>query len=99
VILRGYWVHADSDDFSGSANGFEPEIQVRFMASERAEIDLGVAYYDMEEHGNDFNSTDVSVSLVYDVMPWLAVRVGGVIFDDESAFFAGIRSYFGGNLF
>lgn len=99
VVLRGYWVDADSDDVSGTADGFEPELQVRYMVSEKAELDLGLAYYDMDHDGDDFDSTEVRIALIYDVLPWLGVRVGGVIFDDEAAFQAGIRGTFGGNLF
>lgn len=100
LVLRGYWVDADSDDVAGSPDGFEPELQVRYMLSERTEADLGLAYYDMDDDSDDFNSTEVRLGLIYNVTPWLALRVAGVIFDDESAFQAGIRGYFGGvNLF
>lgn len=33
------------------------------------------------------------------VLPWLAIRVGVSVFDDDSSFNAGVRAYFGGNLF
>lgn len=99
IVLRGYWVHADSDNFSGSADGFEPELQLRFAASDRAEINVGLAYYDMEKDSADFDSTETRIALIYNVKPWLGLRIGGVIFDDEAAFQAGVRGYFGGNLF
>jgi hypothetical protein len=99
LVLRGYWVEVDTDDF-GDADGFEPELLVRHMISDRAEINVGAAYYDMEDDANnDFDNTEVRIALVYDILPWLAVRAGGSVFDDDKAFNAGVRAYFGSSLF
>lgn len=100
IVLRGYWVNIDSDDVSGDADGFEPELGVRFAASDRAEIDVAMAYFDLEDDANeDVTNTEIRAHLNYSFLPWLALRVGGSVFDDDSSLEAGIRGYFGGNLF
>ena len=100
VVLRGNYVKVDSDDASGSADGFEPQLLVRYMMSEKAEIEVGMMYFDMSpDHGDSFSNTEVRVAVDYRVLPWLAVRVGGSVFDDDSAINAGVRAYFGSNLF
>jgi hypothetical protein len=100
IVLRGYWVEAESDDVSLDADGFEPELLVRHMISDRAEVNVGVAYYDMEDDANnDFDNTEVRLALVYNVLPWLAVRAGGSVIDDDKSFSAGVRAYFGDKLF
>jgi len=98
VVLRGYYVSVDTD--VGDADGFEPELLVRYAISDRVEVDLGMAYYDMSpDEGEDFDDTEVRLGVVYNVLPWLAVRAGGTIFDDDSTFNLGVRAYLGGNLF
>jgi hypothetical protein len=100
IVLRGYYVDVDYDGSSGDADGFEPELLVRFAISDRAEIDVGMAYFDMDDDsGEDFNNTEVRINLGYEVLPWLALRVGGAIFDEDSSVNAGIRANFGGSLF
>ncbi len=100
IVLRGYWVHGDIDDAGPYAggfdeDGFEPELLVRYAVSEKTEVQAGVAYYDM----GDFNNTEIRLALVHEILPWLAVRVGGSVFDDDTSLNAGVRAYFGGNLF
>lgn len=103
LILRGYWVSVETDDPLGEhdfdADGFEPEILLRYAISDRVEIDLGAAYYDIEDSDSnvDVNNTEIRIGVVYNVLPWLAVRAGGSIFDTDTSFNAGVRAYFGGN--
>ncbi len=93
VILRGHWVHQEIDDEDD--DGFAPELAVRHMLSDRAEIQVGVMRYDI---GDDTN-TEVRASIVYDLTPWVAVRAGGVVFDTDTSLFAGVRFILGDNLF
>jgi len=97
VVLRGYWVSVDLDvgGFSVDDDGFEPELLVRYAVSDRAEVQVGMAYYDV----GDVDNTEIRAFLVYNVLPWLAIRAGGTVFDDDSSIVAGVRAYFGGNLF
>jgi len=97
LVLRGYWVHVDIDVDGASVDddGFEPELLVRYAVSDRAEIQVGMAYYDI----GDENNTEIRTYLVYNVLPWLAIRAGGSVFDEDTSLSAGIRAYFGGNLF
>lgn len=100
IVLRGYWVNVDSDDVDGDADGFEPELGVRFVASDRAEIDVTMAYFDIEDDADEeATNTEIRANLNYHVLPWLALRVGGSIFDSDSGVQVGIRGYFGDNLF
>lgn len=105
LVLRGYWVNVETDDPWGvvevDADGFEPELLVRYAISDKVEINAGLAYYDIEDSDLDVdvNNTEVRVGLVYNVLPWLAVRAGGSVFDTDTSFNAGVRAYFGGNLF
>jgi hypothetical protein len=93
VVLRASWVNAELDD--EDEDGFKPELMVRHMATDKVEINVGFAYYDV----GDANNSEVRVGIVYNVLPWLAVQAGGSVFDDDSSFTAGVRAYFGGNLF
>jgi hypothetical protein len=93
VVLRGYWVRAELDDEDD--DGFEPELVIRHMASEKAEIQVGMTYYDI----GDDESTEVRASIVYNLTPAIALRAGGSVFDTDSSVFAGVRVYLGGNLF
>ncbi len=93
IILRGYWVRQELEDVDD--DGFEPELLVRHMLSDRADIQVGVAHYDIDDETN----TEVRTSIVYNIRPWIAVRAGGVLFDEDTSFFAGIRLNLGGNIF
>jgi hypothetical protein len=96
VVLRGYWVDVDIDDLDISETGFEPELGVRYAFSEQAEVDVSLAYYDLND---DLNKTQLRVNLFYNVLPWLAVRIGGNVFNSDSSLVLGVRANFGGNLF
>lgn len=93
IVLRAHYVNAELDN--DDEDGFKPELLVRHMISDRTEVEAGIAYYDV---GSE-NNTEVRASLVYNVLPWLAVRAGGSVFDNDSSFFAGIRVYLGDHLF
>lgn len=95
IVLRGYWVRVDIDDTDIDEDGFEPELAVRYAISDKAEVQVGMAYYDV----GDFDNTEIRAALVYNLLPWLALRAGGSVFDDDTSLFAGLRAYFGGNLF
>lgn len=100
VVLRGHYVKVDSDDVSAEADGFEPQLLVRYMISDKTEIEVGMNYFDMNpDEGDSFSNTEVRIGLTYSVLPWLAIRAGGSVFDDDAAINAGVRAYFGGNLF
>lgn len=95
VVLRGYWVKGEIDDAGIDEDGFEPELLVRYAVSDKTEIQVGMAYYDL----GDYDNSEIRAAVVYNILPWLAVRAGGTVFDDDSSLFAGVRAYFGGNLF
>jgi hypothetical protein len=100
VVLRGNYVKVESDDVSGDADGFEPQLLVRYMMSDKAEIEVGMTYFDIDDdEGDSVSNTEIRVGIAYHVLPWLALRAGGSVFDDDSAFNAGVRAYFGSNLF
>jgi hypothetical protein len=93
IVLRGYWVNAELDD--DDEDGFEPELLVRHMLSEKAEVHAGMRYYDV----GDVDNTEIRLGVVYSLKPWLALQAGGSVFDDDSSFFAGLRFYLGDNVF
>lgn len=93
IVLRGSWVNAELDD--DDEDGFKPELLVRHMATDKVEVHVGFAYYDV----GDANNSEVQAGIVYNVLPWLAVQAGGSVFDDDSSFSAGVRGYFAGNIF
>jgi hypothetical protein len=104
IIARANYVKVESDDFAGDGDGLEPQLLVRYMVSDKAEVELGVNYFDIDLDddvgiGDSVSNTELRLSLDYAVLPWLAVRVGASVFDDDSAVNAGFRAYFGGNLF
>jgi hypothetical protein len=100
IVLRGSYVKVESDDVSGDADGFEPELLVRYMISDKTEIHAGMAYYDIEDDDNlDVDNSEIRLGLVYNVLPWLALRAGGVVFDDDTSVNAGVRINLGNNLF
>jgi hypothetical protein len=93
IVLRGHYVNAELDN--DDEDGFEPELLVRHMISNKTEIQFGAAYFDV---GSE-NNTEVRAVLVHNLRPWLALRAGGSVFDNDSSFFAGVRFYLGDNLF
>lgn len=105
LVLRGSWVNVDVDDpwgdLDADADGFAPELLVSYAVSEKFELDLGMKYYDIEDSDADVDvdNSEIRIGLTYHLMPWLALRAGGSIFDTDTSFNAGVRAYFGDNLF
>jgi hypothetical protein len=98
LVLRGSYVDVDTD--FGDLDGFEPELLVRYRITERTEVDLGMAYYDLDgDDGFEVDNTEIRAGLVFNLWPWLALRAGGSLFDNDSVINFGVRGYFGSELF
>lgn len=99
IVGRAYYVDAEIDDGQTSDtlddDGYEVQAQVRIMASEKTEVHVGFSYTDI----SDVDDRDVRVGLLYNVTPMVALSFGGVVFDDDTGFNAGVRVYLGDHLF
>jgi hypothetical protein len=99
IVGRAYYVDAEIDARRTSRtlddDGYELEGLFRIMASETTEVHVGLAYTDL----SDTDDNEVRIGLVHNVTPMVALRLGGVIFDDDTGINVGIRVYFGDSLF
>lgn len=98
LVGRVYWVDAEIDGRQTTAtlddDGYEVEGLVRIMASEKTEVHVGYSYTEL----SDIDDRQIRVGLVYSVTPMVALRFGGVVFDDDSGVDIGLRAYFGDSL-
>ena len=98
VILRGSYVDVEYD--LGDVDGFKPELIARYRVTERTEIEFGMAYYNLDgDDTEEIDNTEIRGHLTYNLWPWLALRAGGSLFDNDSSIDVGVRAYFGGDLF
>lgn len=85
---------------SVDGDGYVLHALVRGMVSDRVEIEAGYRYTDISDvavngSGDDVSNSDVILALTYGVTDQFAVRVRGIVFDDDSGLEFGARWYFG----
>jgi hypothetical protein len=99
IVGRLYYVDAEIDDGLTSDtlddDGYEVEGLVRIMASEKTEVHVGFSYIELDDN----DDSDVRIGLIHNITPMVALSVGGIIFDDDTGFNAGVRVYLGDHLF
>jgi opacity protein-like surface antigen len=85
---------------SVDGDGYVLHALVRGMVSDRVELEAGYRYTDISDvavngSGNDVSNSDVILALTYGVTDQFAVRVRGIVFDDDTGLEFGARWYFG----
>jgi hypothetical protein len=66
---------------------------VRWMATERVELNGELTYVDLDDAGDD---TTLSIGLLFHLTPDLALGIGALFGDDVTGYQAGLRYYFPG---
>ncbi len=99
IVGRVYYVDTEIDgrltpnDLDD--DGYEAEGLLRIMASEKTEVHVGFSFTEL----SDIDDRDVRIGLVYNLTPMVALGFGGIVFDDDTGFNAGVRVYLGDSLF
>ncbi|MCC5794064.1 MAG: outer membrane beta-barrel protein [Chromatiales bacterium] len=98
IVGRAAYVSAELDTPLGRIDddGFMVEGLVRAMISDNIEVQVGYSYTDLRDA--DIQNRDLSLGLVYNVTNEVAVRLRGVVFDNDTSLELGIRLYFGDGL-
>lgn len=80
-------------------DGYVLHALVRGMVSDRVELEAGYRYTDISDvaanGSDDVSNSDLILALTYGVTDQFAVRVRGIVFDDDAGIEFGARWYFG----
>jgi opacity protein-like surface antigen len=84
---------------SVDGDGYVLHALVRGMVSDRVELEAGYRYTKINDvaadGSDDVSNSDLILALTYGVTDQFAVRVRGLVFDDETGIEVGARWYFG----
>lgn len=77
---------------SVDSDGYLVEGLVRAMMSEEVELEAGYRYSDLSD--SDISDGSVLLAMNYNITSWFAVRLAGIVFDDDSGIELAVRVNF-----
>lgn len=99
IVGRAAYVNVDLDvpnstcDLqSVDSGGYLVEGLVRAMMSDQVELEAGYRYSDLSD--SDISDGSVLMAMNYNITSWFAVRLAGIVFDDDSGVELAVRINF-----